>query len=59
MYDGYTTLKEYIGFVNTENLLPAESVQLTTTLLIPNSLRPVEGRRKLEGRIFYYWLLTL
>ncbi len=47
----YTSIKDYIAFINTENVLAKDSDQLKTTLLVPNSLHPLEGRRKIEGKI--------
>ncbi len=51
-------IKDYAAFVNAENLLPARSDQLLTTLLVPNSLHPLEGRRKVEGESPYWHDLT-
>lgn len=45
----FSTLKDYLEFVNEENQLPSSSSTLATTLLMPNSLQPLEGKRKLEG----------
>lgn len=45
----FSTVEAYLEFVNQENLCSPTSTSLATTLLVPNSLRPLEGKRKLEG----------